>query len=57
MSIKELIEKLQEYPLDSIVELKGSGGTAGSDSMGYWGVDGICDSVRETDNGVILSSF
>jgi len=65
MTIREVITELEKYEKirkeqgvsEGIVELQDTIANAGSDETGTWFEDGPCESVREIEAGVILSSF
>jgi len=57
MTVKELITELQKYKPDGIVLLADAGGSMGSSQTGWMSDDEVCESVRETAEGVILSKF
>ena len=57
MTIGEVIEELKKYNSEGIVELADAEGFMGSTATGWVNADGLCESVRETKDGVILSPY
>ena len=57
MTIGEVIKELQKYNPDGIVELGEAGGSMGSSWTGWMSADALCESVRETKEGVVLSQY
>lgn len=57
MTIEEVVEELQKHKGSGIVELAGCTGSMGSEDTGWMPENGVCESIRETNEGVILSCY